>query len=155
MNLGISDEHRQGSIEKLQLHLADFSVLYTKAKFHHWNVEGIHFYALHALFDELAGQLLPATDDIAERIRALGGYANGTLATFLRTTTLTEEETHQQPTNFRLQRLLADYEHVIRQLRADVDTTANTYADAGTSDFLTGLMEDLEKSAWKIRAHLQ
>jgi starvation-inducible DNA-binding protein len=50
--------------------------------------------------------------------------------------------------------LLADHETLIRSLRADVETTASTYNDAGTSGFLTGLMEQHEKTAWMLRALL-
>lgn len=42
---------------------------------------------------------------------------------------------------------MADHEAVVRQLRADVDTIANAH-DVGTSDFLTGLMEQHKKMAW-------
>ena len=50
--------------------------------------------------------------------------------------------------------LLADHETVIRQLRGDLETSMNTYQDAGTNDFLTGLMEQHEKMAWMLRAFL-
>jgi len=40
----------------------------------------------------------------------------------------------------------------IRQLRADSDAAASKYHDAGTNDFLTGLMEKHEKMAWMLRA---
>lgn len=46
-----------------------------------------------------------------------------------------------------LSNLLADHEAVIRTLRADLATVMDKYADAGTSNFLTGLMEQHEKMA--------
>jgi starvation-inducible DNA-binding protein len=49
--------------------------------------------------------------------------------------------------------LLADHETVIKALRTDLETAVEK-GDAGTSDFLTGLMEDHEKIAWMLRAHL-
>ncbi len=48
--------------------------------------------------------------------------------------------------------LLADHETLIRQLRDDVATTMDKHGDAGTSDFLTGLMEKHEKMSWMLRA---
>ncbi|MEO7143687.1 MAG: ferritin-like domain-containing protein [Bryobacteraceae bacterium] len=53
-----------------------------------------------------------------------------------------------------LEDLLADHETIIRVLRTDVEACTDTYHDAGTADFLTGLMEGHEKMAWMIRAFL-
>jgi starvation-inducible DNA-binding protein len=50
-----------------------------------------------------------------------------------------------------LEDLLADHEALVRQLRADLEAAVK-YHDAGTSDFLTGLMEKHEKMAWMLRA---
>lgn len=51
--------------------------------------------------------------------------------------------------------LLADHEAIIRQLRVDLETCADTYHDAGSNDFLTGLLEQHEKMAWMLRAFLE
>jgi starvation-inducible DNA-binding protein len=51
--------------------------------------------------------------------------------------------------------LVNDHEAVIRQLRKDIDETANQHDDATTSDFLTGLAEAHEKMAWMLRAFLE
>jgi starvation-inducible DNA-binding protein len=50
--------------------------------------------------------------------------------------------------------LLSDHEAVIRSLRADLEACTAKFGDAGTSDFLTGLMEQHEKMAWMLRALL-
>ncbi len=50
--------------------------------------------------------------------------------------------------------LLADHEALIRQLRADLALVLDKHGDAGTSDFLTGLMERHEKMAWMLRSVL-
>ena len=54
-----------------------------------------------------------------------------------------------------LANLLADHEAVIRTLRGDLETVGDRYRDAGTNDFLTGLMEQHEKMAWMLRAFLE
>jgi starvation-inducible DNA-binding protein len=59
------------------------------------------------------------------------------------------------PAEQMLSKLLNDHETIIRQLREDLRVTNDQYNDAGTSDFLTGLMEQHEKMAWMLRAHLQ
>ena len=48
--------------------------------------------------------------------------------------------------------LLADHEAVIKTLRSDLTTAQDKFSDAGTCDFLTGLMEKHEKMAWMLRA---
>ena len=50
---------------------------------------------------------------------------------------------------------LEDHEALIRSLRKDVDATTDDFKDAGTADFLTGLMEKHEKMAWMLRVYLQ
>src|SRR5690242_8313758 len=57
----------------LNILLADFFALYLKAKNFHWHVSGPHFRDYHLLLDEQAEQILAATDDIAERVRKIGG----------------------------------------------------------------------------------
>ena len=53
--------------------LADMFALYLKTKNFHWHVSGPHFRSLHLMFDEQAAQILATTDDIAERVRKIGG----------------------------------------------------------------------------------
>src|SRR5260370_41394464 len=59
-----------GALNKL---LADFFALYIKTKNFHWHVSGPHFRDYHLLLDEQAEQIFAATDDIAERVRKIGG----------------------------------------------------------------------------------
>ena len=59
--------------------LADLSDLYSQTKQAHWNVRGPNFYSLHKLFDDLAGAVEEHLDDVAERVTALGGTAQGTV----------------------------------------------------------------------------
>jgi starvation-inducible DNA-binding protein len=89
---------------------------------------------------------------VAERARALGGHAFGTLAEFVRHARLKEQPDVYPDAPAMLKDLLGDHEAVIRRLREDLETTAAKHGDAGTSDFLTGLMEKHEKMAWMLRA---
>jgi starvation-inducible DNA-binding protein len=54
-----------------------------------------------------------------------------------------------------LRDLLADHEALIQTLRRDLDAAMTRHGDAGTSDFLTGLMEQHEKMAWMMRSFLE
>jgi hypothetical protein len=53
--------------------LADVFALYLKTKNFHWHVSGPHFRDYHLMFDEQGDQIFATTDDIAERVRKIGG----------------------------------------------------------------------------------
>jgi starvation-inducible DNA-binding protein len=93
-------------------------------------------------------------DQVAERIRTLGGKPLSTMADFIKGTSLEEDQSGEVKTINMFERLLADHEQVIRELREDVDTCDEQLKDAGTADFLTGLMEAHEKMAWMLRKYL-
>src|SRR6201985_352005 len=57
----------------LNIMLADTFALYLKTKNFHWHVSGPHFRDYHLLLDEQAEQIFATTDDIAERVRKIGG----------------------------------------------------------------------------------
>lgn len=57
----------------LNIVLADMFALYLKTKNFHWHVSGPHFRDYHLLLDDQATQVLATTDDIAERVRKIGG----------------------------------------------------------------------------------
>lgn len=154
-NIGIPEKELQAIGLMLNKLLADEYVLYTKTKFYHWNVEGEDFHAMHLFFDEQAEKLEDFIDDVAERVRALGHFAVGSLKTFLDLTNLLENHDGATDALKMVQNLLNDHETIIRQLRQDVNHTANELKDVGTSDFLTGLMEAHEKMAWMLRAFLR
>ena len=154
-NIGIPEKELQAIGVMLNKLLADEYVLYTKTKFYHWNVEGEDFHPMHLFFDEQAEKLEGFIDDVAERVRALGHFAVGSLKTFLDLTNLLENTDAATDALKMVQNLLNDHETIIRQLRQDVDHTANKLKDVGTSDFLTGIMEEHEKMAWMLRAFLK
>lgn len=153
-NLGIVDSDRSAVVKILNALLADEYLLYTKTRNYHWNVVGLQFNDLHKFFEGQYDALDDIVDNVAERSRALGGSALGTLAEFTEQARLKEHPGEYPDGKTMIGNLLADHESLIRQLREDLETTASTYRDLGTSDFLTGLMEQHEKMAWMLRAFL-
>src|ERR1700760_3498781 len=53
--------------------LADVFVLYLKTKNFHWHMSGPHFRDYHLMLDDHGDQLFAMTDELAERVRKLGG----------------------------------------------------------------------------------
>jgi starvation-inducible DNA-binding protein len=154
-NIGLLEEQREGVVAILNTLLADEYLLYTKTRNYHWNVVGPQFNDLHKFFEAQYNELNEIVDDVAERGRVLGGHALGTLTEFLTYTRLKEQTSYYPDAHDMIADLLADHEALIRHLRVDLETCAEQYHDAGTNDFLTGLMEQHEKMAWMLRAFLE
>jgi starvation-inducible DNA-binding protein len=153
-NIGIDSSNLQAIATELSKILADEYVLYTKTKNAHWNVEGPDFHDKHKFFEGQYEQLDDVVDSVAERIRTLGHYAPATLKSFLSLTHLTEQIRSQNDSKGFIQELLKDHESIIIHLRENINRFANDFKDLGTSDFITSLMEEHEKMAWFLRAHL-
>ena len=82
-NIDIAASDRAGTIKILNTLLADEYVLYTKSRNYHWNVVSPRFNDLHKFFQAQYEQLGEIVDDVAERVRFLGGQSAGTLREFL------------------------------------------------------------------------
>jgi starvation-inducible DNA-binding protein len=154
INIGLSDKEREGSVKILSTLLSDEYVLYTKAKNYHWNVTGLDFRTLHKLFGEQYQEIDLIIDAVAERARWLGGQPLGTLTEFLKTSRLKEQPGKVPPVKQMLKNVLDDHEGIIISLREDIMTCEEEFNDMGTTDFLTGIMEQHEKMAWMLRASL-
>jgi starvation-inducible DNA-binding protein len=155
LNIELTEKSREGAVTMLNALLADDFVLGTRTRNCHWNVTGPHFHDLHKLFASQYDALDEIMDDVAERARALGGHAVGTLSELLALARLKERPGKYPSASHMTAELLTGHEAVIRQLRADVIACDEKLADAGTTDFLTGLMEQHEKMAWMLRAVLE
>jgi starvation-inducible DNA-binding protein len=155
LNIGLTEHDGKGVAHILNENLCDEYVLYTKTRNCHWNVTGPAFASLHRFLERQYGELDEIVDSVAERVRSVGGWAMGTLAEFSGKTKLKEHPGVYPDAESMLEELAADHEAVIRRLRGDLVTCDKKYHDAGTCDFLTGLMERHEKMAWMLRAHLR
>ncbi len=128
--------------------------LYVKIRKAHWNVAGESFMELHKLFEGHYTQLEKAIDEIAERISKLGGKTIGTMEEFSKISTLKEFPGKYPSSMDMIKELLKDHESVIVLLRKDIESCDEKYNDAGTTDFLTGLMTEHETIAWTLRRYI-
>lgn len=152
-NIGIIDENLLGICKLLNTLLADEFSLYARTRQCHWNVTGPAFSILHKFFEEQYEELAEVMDEVAERVRMLGQLADGNLTRIGGITRLGEQKDETGAMKM-VQGLLNDHETIIRALREDINTINDTYQDAGTADFVTGVMKSHEKMAWMLRAHL-
>lgn len=154
VNIGLPQKQAQQVMKLLNVLLADEYVLYTKTLNYHWNMTGPHFNHMHKFFEQHYEILLGFADDVAERVRALGGRALGTMIEFSKVTRLKEEPGKKLDIPQMSASLLADHESIIRYLRSTaLECTA--LQDDVTNNFLIELAEKHEKMAWMLRASLE
>lgn len=115
---------------------------------------GPAFHSRHKQLEEQYDQIAAWSDDVAERARALGIGARGNLADLAKAARLSAAPGLDLPAEAMFSQLLSLHEGLVVQLRADSEACAELHHDAGTADFLTGLMEQHEKLAWMLRAEL-
>lgn len=152
--IDIAKGKREKLIALLNQRLADALDLKSQSKQAHWNVKGMNFIALHELFDQVATELDPMVDDIAERVTTLGGTALGTVRVAAQNSSLAEyplEISDGADHVDALSNALADFG---KKVRADIDT-ADELGDADTADLLTGVSRSIDKLLWFVEAHLQ
>jgi len=150
-NIGLDSDVRHSVVEILNNTLANEAVLNLKTRSAYWNVSGPGFFELHILFDSQYKQLNDISDEIAERVRMLGGIAIGSLQEFI-TYSRMEEQPRVVPD---ILRLLADHEASIRFLREDTRKCTEEYEDEGSFELLVSVMRLHEKMAWMLRSYIE
>lgn len=153
-NIGISEKNLKNVTTILSSVLADEMTLYIKTRKAHWNVVGESFMELHKLFENQYKSLEESIDEVAERIGKLGGKTIGTMEEYAKLSSIKEAPGKYPSSKDMLKELLKDHETVIIELRKAVDKCSDSYNDAGTADFLTGLMEQHETISWILRRYL-
>lgn len=152
-NIGMTAEQRVQSAAMLNVLLADEYTLYTQTLNYHWNIQSPHFGAMHEFLKEQYEAVFVFVDDVAERARALGHPALGSLQEMLTTTRLKEITGANIDESTMIKNLLDNHEAIIRTLRGDIETTTQNN-DAGTNNFLCDLIMKHEKMAWMLRSFL-
>jgi starvation-inducible DNA-binding protein len=137
-------------IKAAKIGFASQYTFFLKAAFFHWNVEGIHFQELHALFNTIYTEVYGSVDDFAEKIRTLGGYAPGSNSRFNMLSRI-DDETEVIPAEQMVQELLHDADNMVTILKKVYDM-AESAGEHGFSNFLAERMDAFRKHAWMLRA---
>jgi starvation-inducible DNA-binding protein len=150
----LSEKSRQSISEALNAALAEGLDLHSQIKVAHWNVKGMHFAALHPLFETFAVSLAAFNDQVAERAVTLGAKAYGTARHVAKVSSLPEypQETTRDTEHVKL--LLERIEAYLVGVRKARDL-AEQEKDQDTVDLLTGIIVEFEKNAWFLRASLE
>jgi starvation-inducible DNA-binding protein len=152
--IDISEKVRRNVITILNDRLADAIDLQSQIKQAHWNVKGPHFIALHELFDKISDAVLEQIDEIAERITALSGTAEGTVAVAAKRSKLKNYPLSITAGKDHLFYLSTQLSVFGKAVRTAIDDTAKL-GDADTADLYTQISREIDKYLWFLEAHLQ
>ena len=149
VNTGISDNARKAVAESLSAILADTYALLVKTHIYHWNVVGPLFHSIHVMTEEQYNDLFKATDELAERIRALGYRAP--VAGNKGSDIVVELGSESMSAHDMVADLIEGHEAAIRKMR-DAAEQAEEAEDFVSHDMLVGRMTYHEKIVWMLRA---
>lgn len=138
----------------LNARLADGVDLATQLKQAHWNVKGPSFIALHELFDSVHGAVLEHVDEIAERIAALGGTAEGTAAVAVRRSTLPAYPLQARRGIEHVEAVATALSVFGKAVRESIERAARI-GDADTEDLFVEVSREIDKRLWLVEAHIQ
>ncbi|MEL7217414.1 MAG: DNA starvation/stationary phase protection protein, partial [Pseudomonadota bacterium] len=133
-------------VEGLTQSLAETSVTTMKAQNFHWNVTGMGFGPLHALFQEIYEDHFEGQDELAERIKAIGGFAEGRYAVYLERSRVQEHDGHATDKEM-IADLQSSQEQISATLRA-LAMTADKHEDIVTNDLAIERADKHDKFAW-------
>ncbi len=129
---------------------ADTSVVYYKTHGFHWNVEGPHFYSLHLMFETFYQPLWESLDEIAERIRALGGKIPQSYNDLLKNASIKEADA--TPVDHLMVKNLRDDYLALAQKDLDMAAFAEKQGDLVTANMMTEKATFLQKAAWMLHS---
>ena len=135
-------------IEHLNAELASAIVVALNAKRYHWTVAGPHFRDYHLRFEELYLAADGTVDELAERIRMLGGvpiHAPAQIEALSKAKV--SDPTKTLDAKAMVQEALKNEERVIASMHKGIDL-ANQAGDPGTADLLTRFVQAHQKEAW-------
>jgi len=139
-------------VEALNQSVAETAVTTMLAQNFHWNVTGMGFGPLHALFQTIYEDHFQAQDDLAERIKSLGGHAEGVLSTMLKRSKVSEHDGHA--TDVEMIRAMQTAQETLAATLAGAGELAANHGDTLTEDLCIARGQTHEKFAWMLRAHL-
>jgi len=127
--------------------LADVFALYLKTKNFHWHMSGPHFRDYHLLLDEQATQIFAISDDIAERVRKIGGVTVRSIGHIARLQRIHDNDQEFVPAHDMLLELHSDNRALVESMRA-AHEVADRSNDFATTSMLEIWIDEAERRAW-------
>ena len=139
--------------EALNQSISELVVTTMMAQNFHWNVTGMSFGPLHELFQKIYEDHFEAQDELAERIKAIGGHANGMLAKMVSDSKVLECD--GKISDKEMIKLLAEAETTVASTLSGVAAIAEKNGDLLTQDLAITRGQIHEKYAWLLNSHLR
>lgn len=135
--------------EKLNTLLADVFALFLKTKNFHWHVSGPHFRDYHLLLDDHAGQLFGMTDEIAERVRKIGGTTIRSIGHIARLQRIGDNDVDIVTPTDMLRELERDEKAILQSLHA-VHGLCDDAGDVATASLLENWIDQAQRRSWLL-----
>ena len=132
--------------------VAELVVTTMMAQNFHWNVTGMAFGPLHELFQKIYEDHFIAQDELAERIKAIGGHANGELGQMVKTSKVTES--NGKIDDRAMIEMLAEAQTTVAATLGGVAALAEKNGDLLTQDLAITRGQVHEKFAWLLQSHI-
>jgi starvation-inducible DNA-binding protein len=127
--------------------LADAFTLYLKTKNFHWHMSGPHFRDYHLLLDDHGDQIFAMTDDIAERVRKIGGTTIRSIGHIARLQRIPDNDAEYVTPQDMLGELREDEKALVSSMRA-VHTVCDDAGDVATASLLENWIDQGERRVW-------
>ena len=127
--------------------LADVFTLYLKTKNFHWHISGPHFRDYHLLLDEHGDQIFGITDDIAERVRKIGGTTIRSIGQISRLQRIKDNDAEYVTPQDMLSELLEDNKALVLSMRA-THTLTDEAGDVATTSLLENWIDEAQRRIW-------
>ena len=127
--------------------LADSYALYLKTKNFHWHVSGPNFRDYHLLFDEQAAAILANTDDVAERVRKIGGITLKSIGQISKQQTIDDNEDEFVAPSEMLRELMNDHKTIVKFMR-QAHGICDDHEDIATASLIENWIDEAEKRLW-------
>jgi starvation-inducible DNA-binding protein len=149
----LSPSAREAVAAGLNQSLAETVVATVLAQNFHWNVTGMSFGPLHALFQTIYEDHFAAQDDLAERARAIDMAAGGSLASMLKRSKVGDHDGQADSTT--MIRAMLTAQETLAATVSGLAAVAEQHGDLLTQDLAIQRGQTHEKFAWMLRSHLQ
>ena len=127
--------------------LADVFALYLKTKNFHWHVSGPHFRDYHLLLDEQAAEIFATTDELAERVRKIGGNTLRSIGDIAKKTRIADNDAPYVSPEDMLAELREDNQAVVKAMR-EAHGLCDEHEDVATASLLENYIDAAEKRVW-------
>jgi len=127
--------------------LADVFALYIKTKNFHWHMSGAHFRDYHLLLDDHGDQLFAMTDDIAERVRKIGGTTLRSIGQMARITRIADNDADYVTPKDMLSELWEDNKALVLYLK-NVHSLCDGAGDVASASVIENWIDEAQRRAW-------